>query len=62
MMRIRLFRCRMKALPSLPKRQRGRNLPGWMTQSTDVFPTNDPGRAGRVTPGQERRANGGRHS
>ncbi|GAA2715638.1 hypothetical protein GCM10010429_36860 [Micromonospora olivasterospora] len=59
-MRIRWFRCRTKALPSLPKRERGKHLPGWMTQPTDVFPTNDPGRAGRLTRAQEWRANGGR--
>ncbi|GAA2219395.1 hypothetical protein GCM10010429_52420 [Micromonospora olivasterospora] len=59
-MRIRWFRCRTEAPPSLPRRQRGRCLPDWMTQSTDVFPACDPGRAGRLTPAQEWRANRGR--
>ncbi|TDC83715.1 hypothetical protein E1193_07945 [Micromonospora sp. KC606] len=59
-MRIRWFRCRSHALPALPKRKAGTNLPEWMRQSAQPIPVQSPGRAGWLTPGRQFRANGGR--
>ncbi|MFJ8577585.1 hypothetical protein [Micromonospora sp. NPDC093277] len=58
-MRTRWFWCRTRALPMLPKREPGNNLPAWMREPTRVFPTLQPGRPGRLTPGQEWRGERG---
>ncbi|MEU8259645.1 hypothetical protein AB0C02_03345 [Micromonospora sp. NPDC048999] len=58
---LRLFRCRTAVpAPPLPRRVKGENLPGWMREPTRAIPTMRPGCPGRLTPGQEWRANGGR--
>ncbi|MCW3839939.1 hypothetical protein ONA70_07490 [Micromonospora yasonensis] len=59
-MRLRWFRCRGAAVPTLPRRVRGDNLPEWMRQPTRPLPTMSPGRVGNLTPAQQWRANGGR--
>jgi hypothetical protein len=58
--RVRWFRCRQKALPKLPQRVRGTNLPPVWFQETQPLPTINVGRAGNLTPAQQFRANGGR--
>ncbi|GAA2221672.1 hypothetical protein ACFY2R_15505 [Micromonospora olivasterospora] len=58
-MRLRFWRCR-PALPAPLPRRTPNERPAWATAPTDVFPTSDPGRAGRLTRAQEWRANGGR--
>ncbi|MEV0809515.1 hypothetical protein [Micromonospora sp. NPDC050200] len=57
---LRWYRCRSNALPPLPKRVRGTNLPEWMRQPTRPLPIQGPGRAGNLTPAQQWRARGGR--
>ncbi|MFD6636804.1 hypothetical protein ACFWDN_13415 [Micromonospora chalcea] len=63
-MRVPWFRCRPKAAqppPPLPKRDpQITQLPYWATEQTVAFPVNEVGRAGRLTPAQQFRANGGR--
>ncbi|PZF94635.1 hypothetical protein C1I99_19160 [Micromonospora deserti] len=65
-MRLRLWRCRRLSPPlPLPRRTPGfpsrtpNERPAWATAPTEVFPTNGPGRPGRLTRAQEWRANGG---
>ncbi|MCW3843557.1 hypothetical protein ONA70_25980 [Micromonospora yasonensis] len=58
---LRWFRCRTTVPPPpLPRRAKGENLPDWMREPTRVIPTVRPGSPGRLTRGQEWRANGGR--
>jgi hypothetical protein len=71
-MRLRSWRCEQAPFPApLPRRTPRSRLsslprrtpderPAWATAPTEVFPTNDPGRAGKLTRAQEWRANGGR--
>ena len=55
------YLCPTVVLPVLPQRQRGTHLPEWMRQQwTMPLPVQWPGRAGRLTRGQQWRANGGR--
>jgi hypothetical protein len=60
-MRLRSWRCKPAPLPrraSLP-RCTPNERPAWVTAPMEVCPTSNPGRARRLTPGQQWRANGG---
>ncbi|MGR6316400.1 hypothetical protein Q2K19_11065 [Micromonospora soli] len=57
---MRWFRCRAAVPPPpLPYRERGTDLPDWMREPIRVIPSMRPGSPGRLTRGQEWRANGG---
>ena len=58
---LRWFRCPPEpAPPPLPKREpQATRLPLWATEQTAAYPVSEVGRAGRLTPAQQFRANGG---
>lgn len=58
-MRLRFWRCRRPTPPATLPRRTPNTRPAWATAPTEVFPTDGPGRPGRLTRAQEWRANGG---
>ncbi|MFD2763875.1 hypothetical protein [Micromonospora eburnea] len=73
-MRIRFWRQRPEAALRVPRQRPEAGLrvprqwivkneqPTWASQPTDVFPTDEPGRAGNLTPAQRWRAGGWRRN
>ena len=59
-MRIRFWRCRRPAPPAPSSRRTPKERPAWATAPTEAYPACGPGRPGRLTRGQEWRADGGR--
>ncbi|MFI7573872.1 hypothetical protein [Micromonospora sp. NPDC049497] len=58
-MRLKFWRCRRSTPPAPLPRRTPHARPAWATAPTEVFPTDAPGRPGRLTRAQEWRANGG---
>ncbi|MEU8255148.1 hypothetical protein AB0C06_12905 [Micromonospora inaquosa] len=59
-MRLRFWRCRRPTPPAALPRRTPIERPTWATAPTEVLPTDEPGRPGRLTRAQQWRANGGR--
>lgn len=58
-MRLRFWRCRRPAPPAPLPWRTPKEHPAWATAPTEAFPVYGPGRPGRLTRGQEWRADGG---